>query len=177
MLTCRICFVPAQLLCAVYILPEIYEVPHLNFRKLTVRSVIVRLEYYTNHCVILQVLTLTIQGNVTTVHTVSSFRNPLLQNQHLVAITYLKKLLFCVFCVYVRFVCVRQQQALRATLSVLRSSGSELTDVRGFLSHMMEVWQIIRSQILQYSTQVFSGNLHINTHTHTFTHQYKLCNL
>ncbi|KAF1393869.1 hypothetical protein PFLUV_G00020520 [Perca fluviatilis] len=55
-----------------------------------------------------------------------------------------------------RGVCVRQQQALQATRSVLRSSGSELTDVRGFLSQMMGVWQAFRSQILQRSTQVFS---------------------
>ncbi|XP_031146743.1 leucine-, glutamate- and lysine-rich protein 1 isoform X1 [Sander lucioperca] len=55
-----------------------------------------------------------------------------------------------------RGVCVRQQQALQATLSVLRSSGSELTDVRGFLSQLMGVWQAFRSQILQRSTQVFS---------------------
>ncbi|XP_031717070.1 trichohyalin isoform X2 [Anarrhichthys ocellatus] len=51
---------------------------------------------------------------------------------------------------------VRQQQALRATLSVLRSSGSDLTDVRGFLSQLTGVWQAFRSQILQHSTQVFS---------------------
>ncbi|KAA8593917.1 hypothetical protein FQN60_004751, partial [Etheostoma spectabile] len=55
-----------------------------------------------------------------------------------------------------RGVCVRQQQALQATLSVLRSSGSELTDVRGFLSQLMGVWQAFRSQMLQHSTQVFS---------------------
>ncbi|XP_029303113.1 trichohyalin isoform X2 [Cottoperca gobio] len=55
-----------------------------------------------------------------------------------------------------RGVCVRQQRALRATLSVLRSSGSELTDVRGFLSQQMGVWQAFRSQILQHSSQVFS---------------------
>ncbi|XP_034718714.1 leucine-, glutamate- and lysine-rich protein 1 [Etheostoma cragini] len=55
-----------------------------------------------------------------------------------------------------RGVCARQQQALQATLSVLRSSGSELTDVRGFLSQLMGVWQAFRSQMLQHSTQVFS---------------------
>ncbi|XP_026229693.1 leucine-, glutamate- and lysine-rich protein 1 [Anabas testudineus] len=55
-----------------------------------------------------------------------------------------------------RVVCVRQQQALRATLSVLHTCVSELTDVRGFLSQLTEVWQLFRSQILQYSTQVSS---------------------
>ncbi|XP_075956665.1 uncharacterized protein LOC142959305 [Anarhichas minor] len=60
---------------------------------------------------------------------------------------------------------VRQQQALRATLSVLRSSGSDLTDVRGFLSQLTGVWQAFRSQILQHSAQVFSGK-HIYTLTH-----------
>ncbi|CAK6965195.1 leucine-%2C glutamate- and lysine-rich protein 1 [Scomber scombrus] len=56
----------------------------------------------------------------------------------------------------VRCVCVQQQQALRTTLSVLRSSGSELTHVRGFLGQLMGAWQAFRSQILQHSTQVFS---------------------
>ncbi|XP_044059111.1 leucine-, glutamate- and lysine-rich protein 1 isoform X2 [Siniperca chuatsi] len=55
-----------------------------------------------------------------------------------------------------RGVCVRQQQALRATLLALRSSGSELTDVRGFLSQLMGAWQAFKSQLLQHSTQVFS---------------------
>ncbi|XP_034405230.1 leucine-, glutamate- and lysine-rich protein 1 isoform X2 [Cyclopterus lumpus] len=55
-----------------------------------------------------------------------------------------------------RGACERQQRALRATLSVLRSSGSGLTDVRGFLSQLTGVWQAFRSQILQHSTQVFS---------------------
>lgn len=61
---------------------------------------------------------------------------------------------------------MQQQQALRMTLSVLRSSGSELTHVQGFLHQLMGAWQAFRSQILQHSTQVFSGNTHINTHTH-----------
>ncbi|XP_028275987.1 trichohyalin [Parambassis ranga] len=56
-----------------------------------------------------------------------------------------------------RGVCVRQQQALRETLSSLRSSGSELTDVRGFLSQLTGAWQVFKSQILQESTQVFSA--------------------
>ncbi|XP_051813813.1 protein LEKR1 [Acanthochromis polyacanthus] len=56
-----------------------------------------------------------------------------------------------------RGVCARQQQALRATLSVLHSSGSELTDVRGFLSQLTRAWQAFRCQILQHSTQVFSA--------------------
>ncbi|KAI9518151.1 hypothetical protein NQZ68_039802 [Dissostichus eleginoides] len=55
-----------------------------------------------------------------------------------------------------RGVCVRQRQALRSTLSVLRASGSELTEVRGFLSQLTGAWQAFRSQILQHSTQVFS---------------------
>ncbi|XP_054460692.1 protein LEKR1 [Anoplopoma fimbria] len=55
-----------------------------------------------------------------------------------------------------RGACARQQQAQRATLSVLRSLGSELTDVRGFLSQQTGVWQAFRSKILQHSTQVFS---------------------
>ncbi|XP_059188137.1 protein LEKR1 [Centropristis striata] len=55
-----------------------------------------------------------------------------------------------------RGVCVQQQQALRATLSVLRSSGSELTDVQGFLSQLLRAWQAFKSQILQHTTQVFS---------------------
>ncbi|XP_034080496.1 leucine-, glutamate- and lysine-rich protein 1 isoform X2 [Gymnodraco acuticeps] len=53
-------------------------------------------------------------------------------------------------------VCVRQRQALRSTLSALRASGSELTDVRGFLSQLTGAWQAFRSQILQHSTQAFS---------------------
>ncbi|XP_067363191.1 trichohyalin isoform X5 [Channa argus] len=55
-----------------------------------------------------------------------------------------------------RVTCARQQQALRATLSLLNSCGSELTDVRGFFSQLTGTWQVFRSQILQYSTQVFS---------------------
>ncbi|XP_033952849.1 trichohyalin [Pseudochaenichthys georgianus] len=55
-----------------------------------------------------------------------------------------------------RGVCVRQRQALRSTLSALRASGSELTDVRGFLSQLTGAWQAFRSQILQHSTQAFS---------------------
>ncbi len=62
---------------------------------------------------------------------------------------------------------MRQQQALRATLSALRSSGSELTDVRGFLSQLMGAWKAFRAQILQHSTQVFSGNTHTYTLKHT----------
>lgn len=62
---------------------------------------------------------------------------------------------------------MRQQQALQATLSALRSSGSELTDVRGFLSQLMGAWQAFRSQILQHSTQVFSGNTHVHVNAHT----------
>lgn len=63
-------------------------------------------------------------------------------------------------CVFVCFrgACVRQHQALRATLSLLRSSGSALTDVRGFLSQLTRAWQAFRSQIMQHNTQVYSGN-------------------
>ncbi|XP_030009031.1 trichohyalin [Sphaeramia orbicularis] len=56
-----------------------------------------------------------------------------------------------------RGVCVQQQQALRGTLSVLRSFGCELTDVRGFLSQLTGAWQASKSQMLQHSTQVFSA--------------------
>ncbi|KAL3992143.1 calcium/calmodulin-dependent protein kinase kinase 2 [Sarotherodon galilaeus] len=56
-----------------------------------------------------------------------------------------------------RGVCVRQHQALRATLSLLRSSGSGLTDVRGFLSQLTRAWQAFRSQIMQHNTQVYSA--------------------
>lgn len=61
---------------------------------------------------------------------------------------------------------MRQQRALRATLSVLRSTGSELTDVRGFLNQLMEAWQPFRAQMLQCSTQVFSGTV-VYTLSHT----------
>ncbi|XP_031608487.2 leucine-, glutamate- and lysine-rich protein 1 isoform X2 [Oreochromis aureus] len=56
-----------------------------------------------------------------------------------------------------RGVCVRQHQALQATLSLLRSSGSGLTDVRGFLSQLTRAWQAFRSQIMQHNTQVYSA--------------------
>ncbi|XP_006799919.1 leucine-, glutamate- and lysine-rich protein 1 isoform X1 [Neolamprologus brichardi] len=56
-----------------------------------------------------------------------------------------------------RGACVRQHQALRATLSLLRSSGSALTDVRGFLSQLTRAWQAFRSQIMQHNTQVYSA--------------------
>ncbi|XP_063349511.1 trichohyalin [Pelmatolapia mariae] len=56
-----------------------------------------------------------------------------------------------------RGACVRQHQALRATLSLLRSSGSGLTDVRGFLSQLTRAWQAFRSQIMQHNTQVYSA--------------------
>ncbi|XP_042270422.1 leucine-, glutamate- and lysine-rich protein 1 isoform X1 [Thunnus maccoyii] len=55
-----------------------------------------------------------------------------------------------------RGVCAQQQQALRKTRSVLLSSGSELTHIRGFHSQLMGAWQVFRCQILQHSTQVFS---------------------
>ncbi|XP_070685508.1 uncharacterized protein [Pempheris klunzingeri] len=60
-----------------------------------------------------------------------------------------------------RGVCVRQQKALQATVSTLRSSDSELTAIRGFLSQMMGAWQAFKSQILQHNTQVFSGGLNL----------------
>ncbi|XP_039864542.1 leucine-, glutamate- and lysine-rich protein 1 isoform X1 [Simochromis diagramma] len=56
-----------------------------------------------------------------------------------------------------RGACVQQHQALRATLSLLRSSGSALTDVRGFLSQLTRSWQTFRSQIMQHNTQVYSA--------------------
>ncbi|XP_013766230.1 trichohyalin isoform X2 [Pundamilia nyererei] len=56
-----------------------------------------------------------------------------------------------------RGACVQQHQALRATLSLLRSSGSALTDVRGFLSQLTRAWQAFRSQIMQHNTQVYSA--------------------
>ncbi|XP_023261396.1 leucine-, glutamate- and lysine-rich protein 1 [Seriola lalandi dorsalis] len=55
-----------------------------------------------------------------------------------------------------RGVCERQEKALQATLSVLHSTGGELTDVRGFLSQLTGAWQAFKSQTLQHSTQVFS---------------------
>ncbi|XP_030600741.1 trichohyalin isoform X2 [Archocentrus centrarchus] len=55
-----------------------------------------------------------------------------------------------------RGICARQRQTLQATLSLLRSSGSGLTDVRGFLSQLTRAWQGFRSQIMQHSTQVYS---------------------
>ncbi|XP_034460842.1 leucine-, glutamate- and lysine-rich protein 1 isoform X3 [Hippoglossus hippoglossus] len=55
-----------------------------------------------------------------------------------------------------RGVCVQQVKALRATLIVLLSSASELTDIRGFLSQLTGAWQAFKSQILQHSTQVLS---------------------
>ncbi|KAM6987332.1 uncharacterized protein lekr1 [Tautogolabrus adspersus] len=56
-----------------------------------------------------------------------------------------------------RGVCVRQQQALRSTLSILRSSCTELADVRGFLSQLMGAWQVFCSLMLQQSSQMFSA--------------------
>ncbi|XP_050921646.1 protein LEKR1 isoform X2 [Lates calcarifer] len=55
-----------------------------------------------------------------------------------------------------RDVCVQQEKALRATLSMLHSARSNLTDVRGFLIQLMGAWQAFKSQILQHSTQVSS---------------------
>ncbi|GLD57115.1 leucine-, glutamate- and lysine-rich protein 1-like protein, partial [Lates japonicus] len=52
--------------------------------------------------------------------------------------------------------CVQQEKALRATLSMLHSAGSNLTDVRGFLIQLMGAWQAFKSQIMQRSTQVYS---------------------
>ncbi|XP_035479133.2 protein LEKR1 isoform X3 [Scophthalmus maximus] len=51
---------------------------------------------------------------------------------------------------------VQQGKALRATISILHTSGSELTDVKGFLNQLMGAWQAFKSQILQHSTQAFS---------------------
>ncbi|KAM6932991.1 uncharacterized protein lekr1 [Xenentodon cancila] len=56
-----------------------------------------------------------------------------------------------------RSVRARQQQALRATLSLLRSSGSGLADVQGLLSQLKRAWQALRFQILQHTMQVFSA--------------------
>ncbi|XP_029134974.2 trichohyalin [Labrus bergylta] len=56
-----------------------------------------------------------------------------------------------------RDVCVRQQQALRSTLSVLRSSCTELADVQGLLSQLMGAWQVFCSQMPQQSSQIFSA--------------------
>ncbi|XP_071352838.1 trichohyalin isoform X2 [Trachinotus anak] len=50
-----------------------------------------------------------------------------------------------------RGMCSRQEKALRVTLSVLRATGSELTDVRGFFSQLTGAWQDFKTQI-----QVFS---------------------
>ncbi|XP_047449309.1 protein LEKR1 [Mugil cephalus] len=58
---------------------------------------------------------------------------------------------------HLRGVCVRQQRSLRDTLSLLRSSSSELTDIRGFLSQLTRAWQAFRSHIQEHSTQVFSA--------------------
>ncbi|XP_047191679.1 protein LEKR1 isoform X2 [Scophthalmus maximus] len=55
-----------------------------------------------------------------------------------------------------RGVYVQQGKALRATISILHTSGSELTDVKGFLNQLMGAWQAFKSQILQHSTQAFS---------------------
>ncbi|XP_075330362.1 uncharacterized protein LOC142388701 [Odontesthes bonariensis] len=60
-------------------------------------------------------------------------------------------------CVMKKGVCVRQQQALRATRSFLRLSSSSLADVRGLLRRLTEAWQTLRSQMLQHSAQVFSA--------------------
>nr|XP_020456028.1 leucine-, glutamate- and lysine-rich protein 1 isoform X2 [Monopterus albus] len=55
-----------------------------------------------------------------------------------------------------RGVCMQQQQTLRLTLSTLRSTGSDLFIVQGFLSQLTGAWQAFRSQILLHSTQVFT---------------------
>ncbi|XP_069390239.1 trichohyalin isoform X2 [Paralichthys olivaceus] len=55
-----------------------------------------------------------------------------------------------------RGVCVQQVKALRATLFVLLSCGSQLTDIRGFVSQLTGAWQAFKSQILQHSSQGFS---------------------
>ncbi|XP_029026593.1 protein LEKR1 isoform X4 [Betta splendens] len=56
-----------------------------------------------------------------------------------------------------RAACSRQQRALEAALPALRSTGGELSDVRGLLHRLMEAWQRFRAQMLQCTTQVFSA--------------------
>ncbi|MEQ2282956.1 hypothetical protein AMECASPLE_006182 [Ameca splendens] len=55
-----------------------------------------------------------------------------------------------------RGACVRQQQILRRTLTLLRFCGSGFADVQGFLRQLTGAWQAFRSQVLQHCTEVFS---------------------
>ncbi|XP_043976687.1 leucine-, glutamate- and lysine-rich protein 1 isoform X2 [Gambusia affinis] len=55
-----------------------------------------------------------------------------------------------------RGACVRRQQILRKTLTVLRLCGSGFTDLQGFLRQLTGAWQTCSSQILQHCRQGFS---------------------
>uniref|UniRef100_A0AAZ3QFK0 Leucine-, glutamate-and lysine-rich protein 1 n=1 Tax=Oncorhynchus tshawytscha TaxID=74940 RepID=A0AAZ3QFK0_ONCTS len=52
--------------------------------------------------------------------------------------------------------CVRQQQALTATLSLLRCSREELRDVQGFLSQLTGAWEDCSSQLLERSRESYA---------------------
>ncbi|XP_047246898.1 protein LEKR1 isoform X2 [Girardinichthys multiradiatus] len=56
-----------------------------------------------------------------------------------------------------RGACVRQQQILRRTLTLLRFCGCGFADVQGFLRQLTGAWQAFRSQVLQHCTEVFSA--------------------
>ncbi|XP_027900408.1 trichohyalin isoform X3 [Xiphophorus couchianus] len=55
-----------------------------------------------------------------------------------------------------RVACVRLQQILRKTLTVLHFCGSGCTDLQGFLHQLTGAWQTFSSQILQHCKQGFS---------------------
>ncbi|XP_071214077.1 trichohyalin [Salvelinus alpinus] len=59
-------------------------------------------------------------------------------------------------CQQLRERCVRQQQALTATLSLLRCSREELRDVQGFLSQLTGAWEDCSSQLLERSRESYS---------------------
>ncbi|KAK0148120.1 hypothetical protein N1851_012172 [Merluccius polli] len=58
-----------------------------------------------------------------------------------------------------RLLCGRQQQTLQVTVSLLRTSRSDITDIQGCLGQLAGAWQDCRSQVLQLSAQIVSGQI------------------
>ncbi|XP_029964657.1 trichohyalin-like [Salarias fasciatus] len=59
-------------------------------------------------------------------------------------------------CEVLRIVCMKQKQALQATVFFLRTSGSSFADIRGFLSQLKEAWLAFTSQMVQLCEHLFS---------------------
>ncbi|CAL8350962.1 unnamed protein product [Lota lota] len=55
-----------------------------------------------------------------------------------------------------RLVCGQQQYALQETISLLRTSRADITDIQGFLGQLEGAWQDCRSQVLQLSGRIVS---------------------